>query len=80
MPKKGRPLSSRKKSQKGRSCRRGKPVLYEEVKTKINLTLTPSTIHNLTKVAESEDVSRSELVEQLLRLHLPTRSPLIVLK
>jgi hypothetical protein len=80
MPKKERPLSSRKKSHKGIPCRRGKPILYEEVKTKINLTLTPSTIHDLTRVAESEGISRSELVEQLLRTHLPMRSPLIVLK
>lgn len=70
MPKSERPPSSRKKSHKGIACHRGKPVLYEEVKARINLALTPSTIQNLTIVAESKDVSRSELVEQLLRTYL----------
>ena len=70
MPKKERPLSSRKKSHKGIPCRRGKPILHEEVKARINLTLTPSTIQKLTTVAESKGISRSELVEQLLRTYL----------
>jgi hypothetical protein len=68
MPKpNARPSCQKKRSHKGQKCLRGQPIYYEEVKKSINLTLTPSSITKLTKIAEKMNLSRSEAVEQILR-------------
>ena len=46
---------------------RGKDLYgYGEQKQKINLSITPTAITNLTEVAEQAGLSRSETIERLL--------------
>lgn len=52
---------------KGKARRRGVPIIHSELKQKLNLTLTPSTIEKLSAEAKKAGVSRSEFVEQLIR-------------
>jgi hypothetical protein len=61
------PHFSRKINHKGKACRRGKPVYYDEVKRHCNLMLTPKAIEVLGKQAEILNISRSEVIERLLR-------------
>lgn len=53
-----------KKGQKGR---KDVPELYEEVKKRVNLALTPTGINGLDAIASNLDISRSELVERIGR-------------
>jgi hypothetical protein len=53
-----------KKGQKGQ---KDVPELYDEVKKRVNLALTPTGINGLDAIASSLDISRSELVEQIGR-------------
>lgn len=53
---------------------RGNPILHEDVKKKINLTLTPIAIELITNAAQSQGISRSELIEQWARTSLATTS------
>ena len=47
---------------------RGKDLYgYGEQKQKINLSITPTAIANLTEVAEQAGLSRSETIERLFR-------------
>lgn len=46
---------------------KGEPAIYEEFKVRVNLSLTPTAIASATAAAESMRMSRSELIEQLLR-------------
>ncbi len=63
-----KPTSSfRKRSHPGRQCVRGQGVLYDEPKERINLSLTSTSIYRLTELASTANLSRSELLEQLLR-------------
>ena len=49
---------------------RGKDLYgYGEQKKKLNLTLTPKAIALLTDLAKQVELSRSEVMEQLLRNH-----------
>jgi hypothetical protein len=52
---------------KGKARRRGVPIIHNELKQKLNLTLTPTTIEKLTYLAKKAGVSRSEFIEQLVR-------------
>ena len=56
---------------KGQKKSKGVPELYDEVKKRVNLSLTPSAIAGLDKLAEEFDLSRSELVEQIGRGSIP---------
>lgn len=58
---------SSKASHPGQQCRRGEPIFYSEKKKPISLTLTPTAIEKLTQMAIELSVSRSEVIEQLLR-------------
>lgn len=51
----------------GKARRRGAPIIHEELKEKLNLTLTPTAIEKLTATAKKEGISRSELVERWAR-------------
>jgi hypothetical protein len=62
-----RPLWKRKKPHRGKACRRGEPVYYEEKKRAINLMLTPRAISVLTEIAQEIGQSRSEVIELALR-------------
>lgn len=53
-----------KKGQKGQ---KDVPELYDEVKKRVNLALTPSGINGLDAIASNLNISRSELVEQIGR-------------
>jgi len=66
-PKKDKPITQRKGSHKGKPCRRGKAVIYDEVKKSINLSLTPKAIARLEDEAVSQECSRSEVIERWIR-------------
>jgi len=66
-PKKDKPITQRKGSHKGKACRRGIGVNYDEVKKSINLSLTPTTIARLEDEAISQQCSRSEVIERWIR-------------
>lgn len=53
-----------KKGQKGQ---KDVPELYQEVKKRVNLALTPTGINGLDAIAYNLDISRSELVERIGR-------------
>ena len=46
---------------------RGEPIMYDERKQKMNLGLTPTAIDIIKKIAASEGISCSELVERWAR-------------
>lgn len=52
---------------KGRKSTKGVPELHDELKTRVNLTLTPTAIQGLDSLASELELSRSELVEQIGR-------------
>ena len=56
---------------KGQKKSKGVPELYDEVKKRVNLSLTPSAIAGLDKLSQEFDLSRSELVEQIGRASIP---------
>ena len=56
---------------KGKKTSKGYPELYDEVKKRVNLSLTPTAIAGLDKLSEEFDLSRSELVEQIGRGMIP---------
>ncbi len=53
-----------KKGQKGQ---KNVPELYDEVKRRVNLAITPTGIEGLDAIASDLGVSRSELVERIGR-------------
>jgi len=68
------PEPYRKHSHKGKKCRRGFGVHYEQKKQNINITLTPDAIAQLEDQARSEGCSRSETIERWLRGQMPPTS------
>ncbi len=56
-----------KKGQKGQKSLKGQPELYDELKNRVAMSLTPTAVAGLDAVAKSMDLSRSELVEQIGR-------------
>lgn len=66
-----------KKGQKGF---RGQPDMYNEVKGRYNMTLTPTAVKGLDALAQSMNLSRSELVEQFGRGLLPILTPDLALQ
>lgn len=61
-----------KKGQKGS---RGQADMYDEVKGRYNMTLTPTAVKGLDALAKSMNLSRSELVEQFGRGKILTLTP-----
>jgi hypothetical protein len=61
----------RKKARKGIKSKRGQGEMYDEVKAKQTLSLTPTAVKGLDKLAESLGISRSEVVEQIGRGIIP---------
>ncbi len=53
-----------KKGQKGQ---KNVPELYDEIKRRVNLAITPTGIEGLDAIASDLGVSRSELVERIGR-------------
>lgn len=63
-----RPNWMKKQGHKGQKCLRGAPVnRYQELKKKITLSLTSTALAKLNALAEEQEVSRSEILERLLR-------------
>lgn len=61
-------MKGKQKLVKGKP-RRGEPrTEHEETKTRINMTLTPTAIASLDRIAAELEISRSELVERLARV------------
>lgn len=56
---------------KGQKKSKGVPELHDEVKKRVNLSLTPTAIAGLDKLAQEFNLSRSELVEQIGRGSIP---------
>lgn len=56
-----------KKGQKGQKSLKGQPELYDELKNRVMVSLTPTAVAGLDALAKSIDLSRSELVEQIGR-------------
>ena len=56
---------------KGKKTSKGYPELYDEVKKRVNLSLTPTAIAGLDELSQELDLSRSELVEQIGRGLIP---------
>ncbi len=56
---------------KGKKTSQGYPELYDEVKKRVNLSLTPTAIAGLDKLSQELNLSRSELVEQIGRGSIP---------
>jgi len=56
---------------KGKKTSKGYPELYDEVKKRVNLSLTPTAIAGLDRLSQELNLSRSELVEQIGRGLIP---------
>ncbi|BAU65472.1 CopG/DNA-binding domain-containing protein [Stanieria sp. NIES-3757] len=56
---------------KGQKKSKGVPELHDEVKKRVNLSLTPTAIAGLDRLSQELNLSRSELVEQVGRGSLP---------
>ena len=56
---------------KGQKKSKGVPELYDEVKKRVNLSLTPSAIAGLDQLSQELNLSRSELVKQIGRGSIP---------
>lgn len=54
-------------SKKGYKNQRGEPELYDELKKRITLAVTPTGVEGLDAIASSLGLSRSELVERIGR-------------
>jgi metal-responsive CopG/Arc/MetJ family transcriptional regulator len=54
-------------AKKGIKNKRGIPELWDELKKRVNISLTPTAIKGLDKLAKQKDLSRSELVERIGR-------------
>jgi len=75
-----RPEYSIKQAHPGQQCLRNVPILYDEKKQPISLTLTPTAIKKLTDLALMIGDSRSQVIEQLLRNITPTQAKKIIAK
>jgi hypothetical protein len=56
---------------KGFQNKRGIPELWDELKTRINISLTPTAVKGLDELAQQRELSRSELVERIGRGVIP---------
>lgn len=55
---------------KGIARRRGKPIMYDEVKKSWNIKITPTAKNLITEESKRLDLSPSELIERLVRKEL----------
>ena len=59
---------------------RGQPELYDEVKKRVTIALTPTGDKRLSELASTFDLSKSEFVEQLARGVIPILTPDLALQ
>ena len=62
-------------AKKGQKNLRGKPELWEQVKQRYTVSLTPVGAEGLDAIASKLDISRSELVEQIGRGIIEVKLP-----
>ncbi|MBD1835297.1 hypothetical protein H6F61_22085 [Cyanobacteria bacterium FACHB-472] len=62
-----RPNHRKKPSHKGKQCQRGKGLIYDELKERLNLTITLTGKSKLEAKAKAERCSISTLIEELAR-------------
>ena len=62
-----RPEHRKKPSHKGKQCQRGKGLIYDEIKERLNLTITPTGKAKLEAKAKAEQCSISTLIEEFAR-------------
>ena len=55
---------------KGQKALRGNPLFYEEVKQPLNTSLSPKALKQLAFLAEQTNMSRSEVIECLIRSNI----------
>ena len=58
-----------------RKKQRGQPELYDEVKKRVTIELTPTGDKRLSELASTFDLSKSEFIEQLARNAIPILTP-----
>lgn len=58
-------------AKKGQKTLRGQPEKWDELKKRVNMTLTPTGINGLDVIAGSLGLNRSELVERIGRGIIP---------
>jgi hypothetical protein len=63
-----------------RKKQRGQPELYDEVKKRVTIALTPTGDKRLSELASTFDLSKSEFVEQLARGVIPILTPDLALQ
>jgi hypothetical protein len=63
-----------------RKKQRGQPELYDEVKKRVTIALTPTGDKRLSELASIFDLSKSEFVEQLARGVIPILTPDLALQ
>ena len=56
---------------KGKKNQKGKPEKYDEMKKRVNFTLTPTGIAQLENLAIQMGLSKSEFIEQVARGEIP---------
>lgn len=59
--------SGKKRAQKGIKSTKGRPEMYEEVKGRVSIVLTPKGLQGLDAMAQANGISRSELIERFGR-------------
>lgn len=62
-------------ARKGGKRSKGEPAFYDEMKKRVNLSLTPTGFDGLENLAEEWGLSKSELVEQIGRGTIPVPKP-----
>ena len=68
--KKLKKYSMPKEHLKGTARRRGEPIMYDELKEKWNLMLTPTAKQIITEAAKLQNFSASEFIERWARTEL----------
>lgn len=66
-PPKKRPRHQIKKSQKGRKSQRNVPEYYDEKKTTVTYSITPTAKRGIEHLSKTLDLSMSEFIEQIGR-------------
>jgi hypothetical protein len=59
----------------GTARRRGEPILYDEVKVKWNLMITPTAKQLISEAAKLQNFSPSEFIERWARTELAKQEP-----
>ena len=68
--KKLKKYSMPKEHLKGTARRRGEPIMYDEVKEKWNINITPTAKRLITEAAKLQNFSASEFIERWARTEL----------